>query len=149
MPAAVNLLLSTTIRFLKPTGIFWHTRPIIVQFLNQNAKDFLEELKQRVKAIDPDLAVTINFSCHYPQEIRDMLDYQFSEPLLKDNWFSSAYARDTAIGQYPILVPGEASQVYNYSSVNEYICDLSSIGSPGLPRRNVQRIPAYRRHPGF
>ena len=103
----------------------------IVQFLNQNAKDFLEELKQRVKAIDPGLAVTINFSCHYPQEIRDMLDYQFSEPLLKDNWFSSAYARDTAIGQYPILVPGEASQVYNYSSVNEYICDLSSIAAQG------------------
>ena len=103
----------------------------IVQFLNHNAKDFLEELKRRVKAIDPELAVTINFSCHYPQEIRDMLDYQFSEPLLKDNWFSSAYARDTAIGQYPILVPGEASQVYNYSSVNEYICDLSSIAAQG------------------
>lgn len=103
----------------------------IVQFLNENAKDFLAELKQRVKAIDPTLAVTVNFSCHYPQEIRDMLDYQFSEPLLKDNWFSSAYARDTAIGRYPILVPGEASQVYNYSSVNEYVCDLSSIAAQG------------------
>lgn len=103
----------------------------IVAFLNNNAKDFLDELKRRVKAIDPTLAVTINFSCHYPQEIRDMLDYQFSEPLLKDNWFSSAYARDTAIGRYPILVPGEASQVYNYSSVNEYICDLSSIAAQG------------------
>lgn len=103
----------------------------IVQFLNNNAADFLEELKRRVKAIDPALAVTINFSCHYPEEIRDMLDYQFSEPLLKDNWFSSAYARDTAVGQYPILVPGEASQVYNYNSVNEYICDLSSIVAQG------------------
>lgn len=106
-------------------------RADIVQFLNNNAIDFLEELKSRVKAISPDLAVTMNFSCHYPQEIRDMLDYQFSEPLLKDNWFSSAYARDTAIGRYPILVPGEASQVYNYDSVNEYICDLSSIAAQG------------------
>lgn len=103
----------------------------IVEFLNGNAKDFLSELKRRVKAIDPTLAVTINFSCHYPKEIRDMLDYQFSEPLLKDNWFSSAYARDTAIGQYPILAPGEASQVYNYSAVSEYICDLSSIAAQG------------------
>lgn len=103
----------------------------IVEFLNQNAMSFLAELKQRVKAIDPSLAITINFSCHYPQELRDMLDYQFSEPLLKDNWFSSAYARDTAVGQYPILAPGEASQVYNYSSVNEYICDLSSIAAQG------------------
>lgn len=106
-------------------------RADIVQFLTNNAADFLEELKSRVKAISPDLAVTMNFSCHYPQEIRDMLDYQFSEPLLKDNWFSSAYARDTAIGRYPILVPGEASQVYNYDSVNEYICDLSSIAAQG------------------
>ena len=48
------------------------------------------------------------------------------------NWFSSAYARDTAIGQYPILAPGEASQVYNYSAVSEYICDLSSIAAQGL-----------------
>ena len=103
----------------------------ILKFLNKNAEDFLAELKRRVKAIDPALAVTINFSCHYPQELRDMLDYQFSEPLLKDNWFSSAYARDTAVGQYPILAPGEASQVYNYSSVNEYICDLSSIAAQG------------------
>lgn len=103
----------------------------ILQFLNEKAKEFLGELKARLKAIDPTLAITINFSCHYPQEIREMLDYQFSEPLLKDNWFSSAYARDTAIGQYPILVPGEASQVYNYSSPEEYMCDLSLIAAQG------------------
>ena len=113
-----------------PAEILEH-KTDIVAFLNRNAKEFLEELQTRVKAIDPTLAVTVNFSCHYPQEIRDMLDYQFSEPLLKDNWFSSAYARDTAIGRYPILVPGEASQVYNYSTVNEYICDLSSIAAQG------------------
>ena len=111
-------------------GVLEHKADIIA-FLNDNAKEFLDEVKKRTKAIDPDLAITINFSCHYPQEIRDMLDYQFSEPLLKDNWFSSAYARDTAIGNYPILVPGEASQVYNYSSFEEYLCDLSSIAAQG------------------
>lgn len=103
----------------------------IVDFLDGNAKEYLEELKARVKAIDPSLAITINFSCHYPKEIRDLLDYQFSEPLLKDNWFSSAYARDTAKGQYPILAPGEASQVYNYDTKEQYICDLSSIAAQG------------------
>lgn len=103
----------------------------VTTFLNDNCREFLEELKVRVKSIDPTLAVTINFSCHYPKQLRDMLDYQFSEPLLADNWFSSAYARDTAHGQYPILVPGEASQVYNYSPISEYMCDLSSIAAQG------------------
>lgn len=103
----------------------------IVDFLDTNAKEYMVELKTRVKAIDPTLGITINFSCHYPKDIRDLLDYQFSEPLLKDNWFSSAYARDTAKGQYPILAPGEASQVYNYDSKAQYICDLSSIAAQG------------------
>ncbi len=103
----------------------------VVDFLNGNAKEYLEELRTRVKAIDPTLAITINFSCHYPKEIRDLLDYQYSEPLLKDNWYSSAYARDTAKGQYPMLAPGEASQVYNYDSKAQYICDLSSIAAQG------------------
>ena len=106
-------------------------RTDIIDFLNQNAKDFLTEVKYELKSIDPTLAITINFSCHYPKDIRDMLDYQFSEPLLKDNWFSSAYARDVALGQYPILSPGEASQVYNYASDNEYIYDLSAIAAQG------------------
>lgn len=103
----------------------------VVDFLDGNAKEYLEELKRRVKAIDPTLAITINFSCHYPKEIRDLLDYQYSEPLLKDNWFSSAYARDTAKGQHPMLAPGEASQVYNYDTKAQYICDLSSIAAQG------------------
>ncbi|MEG0591376.1 MAG: beta-galactosidase trimerization domain-containing protein [Lachnospiraceae bacterium] len=106
-------------------------RTDILEFLNGNAEEFLLEIKQCLKDIDPSLAITVNFSCHYPKNIRDLLDYQFSEPLLKDNWFSSAYARDTAIDQYPILVPGEASQVYNYDSINEYMCDLSSIAAQG------------------
>lgn len=103
----------------------------VVSFLDGNAKEYLEELRSRLKAIDPEIAITINFSCHYPKEIRDLLDYQFSEPLMKDNWFSSAYARDTAKGQYPILAPGEASQVYNYDTEAQYICDLSSIAAQG------------------
>lgn len=103
----------------------------VVDFLNGNAKEYLEELRTRVKAIDPTLAITINFSCHYPKDIRDLLDYQYSEPLLKDNWFSSAFARDTAKGQYPMLAPGEASQVYNYDTKAQYICDLSSIAAQG------------------
>ena len=103
----------------------------IVNFLDENSREFLLDVKQRLKAVDPGLAITVNFSCHYPKAVRDLLDYQFSEPLLKDNWYSSAYARDTAVGQYPILVPGEASQVYNYDTVSQYLCDLSSIAAQG------------------
>lgn len=103
----------------------------IVSFLDHNAQDFLRELKTRLKKIDPTLAITANFACHYPDYIRSMLDYQYSEPLLKDNWFSSAYARDTAVGQYPMLAPGEASAVYNYDKPEQYICNLSSIAAQG------------------
>lgn len=103
----------------------------ITAFLDDNAADFYDELSTRLKAIDPTLAITINFACHYPKYIRDKLDYQYSEPLLKDNWFSSAYARDTAVGLYPMLAPGEASAVYNYDKPSQYICDLSSIAAQG------------------
>ena len=103
----------------------------ITAFLDDNAADFYDELSRRLKAIDPTLAITINFACHYPKYIRDKLDYQYSEPLLKDNWFSSAYARDTAVGLYPMLAPGEASAVYNYDKPSQYICDLSSIAAQG------------------
>lgn len=103
----------------------------ILDSLNNKAENFYREIKATLKVIDPTLAITINFSCHYPKKLRDMLDYQYSEPLMKNNWFSSAYARDTAIGQYPMLAPGEASQVYNYDSANKYICDLSSIAAQG------------------
>lgn len=103
----------------------------ITAFLDGNAKEFYLEIKQLLKELDPTLAITVNFSCHYPQDFRELLDYQFSEPILKDNWFSSAYARDTAQGQYPILAPGEASQVYNYLHKNQYIHDLSCIAAQG------------------
>lgn len=103
----------------------------ITAFLDDNAAEFYDEMSRRLKAIDPTLAITINFSCHYPKYIRDKLNYQYSEPLLKDNWFSSAYARDTAVGLYPMLAPGEASAVYNYDKTAQYICDLSSIAAQG------------------
>ncbi len=103
----------------------------ITEFLNHNAEEFLQDIHSALMPVDEEIAVTINFSCHYPEAIRRLLEYQFSEPLLKDNWFSSVYARDTASGQYPILAPGEASQVYNYDCVNQYICDLSSIAAQG------------------
>lgn len=106
-------------------------RADVLAFLNKNAAEFMDELQGAVKGIDPDLAVTVNFSCHYPALIRDKLDYQFSEPLLGDNWFSAAYARDTAVGQYPILAPGEASQVYNYDAPEQYMADLSCIAAQG------------------
>lgn len=111
-------------------GLQEHKKDVI-SFLDDNARDFLSEMKNRLKKIDPDLAITINFSCHYPNDIRSMLDYQYSEPLLRDNWFSSAYARDTAVGLYPMLAPGEASAVYNYDRPSQYICDLSSIAAQG------------------
>lgn len=111
-------------------AINMHTLDIL-EFLDNNAKEFYQEIKDSLKRVDSSLAITVNFSCHYPQDFRVLLDYQFSEPLLGDNWFSSAYARDTAIGQYPILAPGEASQVYNYNHVNQYIYDLSSIAAQG------------------
>lgn len=106
-------------------------RADVLAFLNGNAADFMDELRAAVHEIDPTLAITINFSCHYPASVRGKLDYQFSEPLLGDNWFSSAYARDTAVGQYPILAPGEASQVYNYDAPEQYVADLSSIAAQG------------------
>ena len=99
--------------------------------LESKSLDFYKELRERLKKIDPTLAITINFACHYPKELRDLLDYQYSEPLLRDNWFSAAYARDTAVGQYPMLAPGEASQVYNYDHRNKYLYDLSCIAAQG------------------
>ena len=113
-----------------PEDILVHKTDLLA-FLDGNASEFLDLVRDQLHAIDPTLAITINFACHYPSLVRSKLDYQFSEPLLKDNWFSAAYARDTAAGQYPILAPGEASQVYNYNPVNQYRFDLSCIAAQG------------------
>lgn len=106
-------------------------RTDVLAFLDDGAAAFLDEVRSEMSVIDPTLAITINFSCHYPALVREKLDYQFSEPLLGDNWFSAAYARDTAEGQYPILAPGEASEVYNYSPVDKYRFDLHAIAAQG------------------
>ena len=119
-------------------------RADITAFLDGNAREFYLELRSRLKAIDPSLAITINFSCHYPKSIRDLLDYQYSEPLMKDNWFSSAYAFDTASEQSPMLAPGEASQVYNYDNPDKYRCDLSFIAAQGcrVGMRQIKNLAA-------
>lgn len=103
----------------------------VTTFCDEHSEAFLQELRGRLKAIDPTLAITINFASHYPLNIRRLLDYQFAEPVLQDNWFSAAYTRDTAKGRYPLMMPGEFSAVYNYQSTARYITDLSEIAAQG------------------
>lgn len=91
----------------------------IIKFVDDSANEMYEEVKNTLKAIDPELAITINFASHYPKEIRDKLDYIFTEPWA-GNWLSGAYARDTSAGKYPQLGPGDVSQVYNYQPDSVY-----------------------------
>ncbi len=103
----------------------------INKFLADRSVELLTEVRTRLKAIDPTLAITINFASHYPVEVRQLLDYQFAEPVLQDNWFSALFTRDTAKGRYPIMMPGEFSAVYNYPTKERYITDLSEIAAQG------------------
>jgi hypothetical protein len=91
----------------------------LVRFLDESASSMLDDVKRELKAIDPSLAITINFASHYPKEIRDKLDYIFTEPWA-GNWLSGAYARDTSGGKHPQLGPGDVSQVYNYQKDTIY-----------------------------
>lgn len=102
----------------------------IAAFLDNCEKEMLKDILETVKGVDPDLKVTINFSALYIKEIRDMLDYQFTEPWA-GNWLSAAYARDTAPGQYPQLGPGDVSEVYNYKPASVYILAASQIAAQG------------------
>ena len=110
----------------------WHIKAQqqadIVAFLDGNAEALLQEVKQALGGIP----VTINFACHYPPSVRALLDYEFSEPLLGDNWFSAAFARDTqvALGQ-PLVAPGEFSAVYNYRNAISYQASLLQIAAQG------------------
>jgi hypothetical protein len=97
-------------------------------FLDRCAKEMLEDILHVVKSIDPKLKVTINFAALYPKEIRDLLDFQFTEPFA-GNWLSAAYARDTAVGQNPQLGPGDVSEVYNYQHENVYVMAASQIAA--------------------
>jgi hypothetical protein len=102
----------------------------ITEFLDQCAEDMLKDIIDLVKSIDPTIKVTINFAALYNKRIRDMLDYQFTEPWA-GNWLSAAYARDTAIGQYPQLGPGNVSEVYDYKPQNIYTLAAAQIASQG------------------
>lgn len=100
------------------------------RFLEQCAQEMLEDVIGCVKAIDPTIKVSINFAALYPKAIRDRLDYQFTEPWA-GNWLSAAYARDTAMGQYPQLGPGDVSEVYNYRQESIYRLAAAQITAQG------------------
>lgn len=99
-------------------------------FLEDCAQEMLSDVLRTVKGIDPDIKVTINFAALYPKKIRDMLDYQFTEPWA-GNWLSAAYSRDTAKGQYPQLGPGDISEVYNYRPDAVYELAAAQIAANG------------------
>lgn len=102
----------------------------INQFLETCALDMFKEIRQTLKSLDSSLAITINFSALYPKALRDLLDYQFTEPWA-GNWLSAAYARDTALGQYPQLGPGDVSEVYNYQDDAIYQLAAAQIAANG------------------
>ena len=102
----------------------------IVEFVDKQAEDMLDDVKAQLKALDPTLAITVNFAAHYPKAIRDKLDYMFTEPWA-GNWLSGAYARDTSGGKYPQLGPGNVSQVYNYKEDSIYELASAEIAAQG------------------
>lgn len=83
------------------------------EFLEHCEYEMLQDIMKTVKNIDPEIKVTINFAALYPKKIRDLLDYQFTEPWA-GNWLSAAYSRDTSQQPFPQLGPGDVSEVYNY-----------------------------------
>ena len=102
----------------------------LVEFLDESAARMLADVKKVVKAIDPHLALTVNFAAHYPKHIRDGLDYMYTEPWA-GNWLSGAYARDTSGGKPVQLGPGNVSRVYNYENVNLYKLATAEIAAQG------------------
>lgn len=102
----------------------------INRFLEDCAAEMLQDIINTVKSIDSEIKVTINFAALYPKRIRDMLDYQFTEPWA-GNWLSAAYSRDTAKNQYPQLGPGDVSQVFNYKSDDVYRLAAAQIAAGG------------------
>lgn len=102
----------------------------VTDFLDDSAQGMLQDIRSTLKSLDPGLAITINFAALYKKSIRDLLDYQFTEPWA-GNWLSAAYARDTAKGQFPQLGPGDVSEVYNYRHKNLYILAAAQIAAQG------------------
>jgi hypothetical protein len=108
-------------------GIARHAAAII-NFLDDCAEEFLDDVISTVKGIDPSIAVTINFSSHYRKSIRDKLDYHFTEPWA-GNWLSAAYARATGVN--PQLGPGDVSHVFDYLPATVYRQAASEIAAQG------------------
>jgi hypothetical protein len=102
----------------------------LIEYLNDSSERMLEDVKKQLKEIDPTLAITVNFAAHYPKEIRNKLDYVFTEPWA-GNWLSAIYARDTSRGKYPQLGPGDVSSVFNYLPETVYELAAAQITAGG------------------
>ena len=131
-------------------GIAQHTATIIA-FLDSCAEGFLDDVKATLKALDSSLAITINFSSHYPKSIQSKLDYHFTEPWA-GNWLSAAYARSTGI--HPQLGPGNVSNIFDYSPDTVYQqaaaeiaaqgCRVFFYSEPQLPDGRLEREESKR-----
>lgn len=102
----------------------------LTDYLDDEAEKMLDDVRKTVKSIDETLAVTVNFSAHYPKQIRDKLDYMFTEPWA-GNWLSGAYARDTSGGKFPQLGPGDVSKIFNYQPDSIYELAAAEIAAQG------------------
>ncbi len=100
------------------------------RFLEDCADRMLDDILHTVRALDPDLRVTLNFAALYPDRIRNKLDYQFTEPWA-GNRLSAAYSRDTDRSRHPQLGPGDVSEVYNYRHPNVYVQAAAQIAAQG------------------
>ena len=112
-----------------PEGLLEHNNDV-VRYLDDEAERMLDDVRALLHAIDPTLAITVNFSSHYPKRTRDKLDYMFTEPWA-GNWLSGAYARDTSDGKPVQLGPGNVSQVYNYQPESIYELATAEIAAQG------------------
>lgn len=100
-------------------------------FLAKCAFDFYKEIFILVKGIDDNLQITVNFASLYPNALREMLDFEFTEPWA-DNFLSGIYARDTRFKDaIPQMGPGDISDVYNYAHENVYKLAVAQIIASG------------------
>ena len=112
-----------------PEGLLEHNNDV-VEYLDDEAERMLDDVRALLHGIDPTLAITVNFSSHYPKRVRDKLDYMFTEPWA-GNWLSGAYDRDTSAGKPVQLGPGDVSQVYNYQPESIYELAAAEIARTG------------------
>ena len=112
-----------------PEGLLEHNNDV-VRYLDDEAERMLDDVRALLHGIDPTLAITVNFSSHYPKRTRDKMDYMFTEPWA-GNWLSGAYARDTSAGKPVQLGPGDVSQVYNYQPESIYELAAAEIAAQG------------------